>query len=131
GGIAQITLGTPNVQLALQEADELARSLNAGSIPAPLKKPNELNIGASLGSEALQKSLHAGMIGVIVVALFMIFYYRILALLASVSFVIYRFFLMFIIHSEVSTFIALIDSLILWISFVFRLFITRIDGIGK
>jgi protein-export membrane protein SecD len=131
GGNAQISMGTPNVQLALQEADELARSLNAGSIPAPLKKPNELNIGASLGTEALQKSLHAGLIGVILVALFMLLYYRFLGLLATVSLLIYGLFLMFVIQSQVPPFIALIVSLVLWIAFVFRLFKTRIDGLGK
>lgn len=131
GGTAQITLGTTNVQIALKEANELAQSLNAGSIPAPLKKPNELNIGASLGSEALQKSLNAGLLGMILVAAFMIFYYRFLGLLATVALFIYGLFLMFIIQAEVPPILALAVSLVMWIAFVYKLFQTKIDGFGK
>ncbi|MGE3278596.1 MAG: peptidylprolyl isomerase [Candidatus Altimarinota bacterium] len=131
GGTAQITMGTPQIDLALSEANELARSLNAGSIPAPLKKPNELNIGASLGNDALQKSLYAGLIGVILVAVFMILYYRFLGVLAAVALVIYGLFLLFVIQSQVPPVLALVVSLVFWIAFVFRLFKTRIDGLGK
>lgn len=131
GGNAQITLGTTNVQAALAEANELAQSLNAGSIPAPLKKPNELNVGASLGGEALDKSLYAGLIGVLLVAVFMILYYRFLGFIATVSLSIYGLFLVFIIQSQIPPVIAVALSLTMWIAFVFRLFQTKIDGLGK
>jgi preprotein translocase subunit SecD len=131
GGMAQISMGVTNVEVALNEANELARSLNAGSIPAPLKKPNELNIGASLGTEALQKSLYAGIIGVILVSVFMMLYYRLLGLLATGALIIYGLFMMFVIQSQVPAVLALIVSLVLWIAFIFRLFKTKIDGVGK
>lgn len=131
GGNAQITLGTANAQAALAEANDLAQSLNAGSIPAPLKKPNEYNVGASLGGEALQKSLHAGLLGILMVAIFMILYYRFLGFIATLSLGIYGLFLVFIIQSQIPPVIAVTLSLTMWIAFVFRLFQTKIDGLGK
>lgn len=131
GGNAQITLGTANIQLALKEANDLASSLNAGSIPAPLKKPNELNIGASLGEEALQTSIYAGIVGLLAVCVFMILYYRFLGILASIALFIYGLFLMFLIGSEISPPIALLISFGLWVSFAFTLIKSNIDLLGK
>lgn len=131
GGIAQITLGQTNVQVALQEANNLSQSLNAGSVPAPLKKPNELNIGATLGQESLQKSLMAGALGLLLVALFMILYYRFLGILAFLSLVVYGLFLTFVIQSEVMPLIAIAMTFVLWIAFSLRLFTAKIDGIAK
>jgi preprotein translocase subunit SecD len=131
GGQAQITLGQTNVQLALKEANDLAGSLNAGSIPAPLKRPNELNIGASLGIEALHKSLYAGALGLLLVVIFMTLYYRFMGFLASISLLLYGLFLLFIIQSELPPVIALTVSFVMWIAFVLRLFKSKIDGIGQ
>lgn len=131
GGQAQITLGTPNVQVALQEANELAQSLNAGSVPAPLKSPDELNVGATLGQESMAKSLYAGAIGLLLVALFMILYYRMMGILASVSLVVYGLFLTFIIQSQISPVLAVSLAFIMWIAFAVNLFRSKIDGLGK
>lgn len=131
GGIAQITLGISNPQIALQQANELARSLNAGSIPAPLRKPNELNIGASLGSDSLQKSLNAGMIGLLLLAAFMILYYRAQGVLACASLIVYGLFLTFLIQSELPPWIALLITFTLWISFALSLFRSKIDLSSK
>lgn len=131
GGSAQITLGISNVQVAIQQANELARSLNAGSIPAPLKKPNELNIGASLGDESLQKSIQAGMIGLLILAVFMLLYYRMQGLLACCSLIVYGLFLTFLIQSSLPAYLALIITFTLWISFALSLFRSRIDLSSK
>lgn len=131
GGQAQITLGTPQVEVALQEANELAQSLNAGSIPAPLKKPNELNIGASLGQESLQKSIYAGALGLILVALFMILMYRMMGVLAAVSLIVYGLFLTFIIQSQMDPLISVSLAFIMWVAFAISLFKSKVDGLGK
>lgn len=131
GGSAQITLGTTNVQVALQEANELARSLNAGSIPAPLKKPNELNIGATLGQDSLQRSVRAGILGLILVALFMILYYRFMGILASMSLIVYGLFLYFIIISQVPPIASIAITFAMWVAFAMGLFRSKIDGLGK
>lgn len=131
GGNAQITLGETNAQLALQEANNLAASLNAGSIPAPLKKPNEITISASLGDEAFQRSLKAGILGILLVALFMLLYYRFLGLIASAALLLYGLILIFVTQSEVPPSLAAFLSLILWIGFVFTLLKTKVDFLGK
>ncbi|MDP3975524.1 MAG: peptidylprolyl isomerase, partial [bacterium] len=131
GGNAQITLGQPNPQLALKEANELARSLNAGSIPAPLKKPNELTIGASLGQQSLEKSIQAGLIGFLLLASFMILYYRFLGVLACLSLLIYGLLLVFVIQSEISPALAILFTFVLWIAFALRLFKSKIDFFAK
>ncbi|MFO0780593.1 MAG: peptidylprolyl isomerase [Candidatus Gracilibacteria bacterium] len=73
GGKAQIT-----GRYTVEEAGNLARDLNTGAIPAPIVLAGQYTIGATLGQDALSKSLWAGLIGFILVALFMIIYYRLL-----------------------------------------------------
>jgi protein-export membrane protein SecD len=131
GGQAQITLGEANVERALKEANDLAQSLNAGSIPAPLKKPSELNIGASLGQESLNKSLYAGALGLILVAVFMILMYRMMGVLASISLIVYGLFLTFVIQSQISPLIAVSLAFGMWVIFAVTLFRSKVDGLGK
>jgi protein-export membrane protein SecD len=83
GGRAQIS-GS-----ALTEAKELVRRLNAGALPVPITLISQQTIGASLGSISLQKSLKAGIFGFLAVLLFIIFYYRLPGLLASLALLIY------------------------------------------
>jgi protein-export membrane protein SecD len=131
GGQAQITLGETRVEVALQQANELAQSLNAGSIPAPLKKPSELNIGASLGQDSLNKSLYAGAFGLILVAVFMIMIYRMLGLLAAISLIVYGLFLTFVIQSSISPLISISLAFAMWVTFAVSLFKSKVDGLGK
>lgn len=72
-----------------QEAKKLTLELNAGALPVPIKLVQQQNIGATLGGESVKKSLVAGLIGLILVAIFMIIYYRIPGLLAVIALVIY------------------------------------------
>jgi protein-export membrane protein SecD len=131
GGQAQITLGITDVQQALQEANELARNLNAGAIPAPLKKPNELNIGASLGADALQKSLKAGMIGLVLVAFFIILFYRFLGLIAVFSLCLYGIFLLFFIESTIPPSLSYLLAGVGWFVLAYQLLQSRFDSWSK
>lgn len=79
-----------------EEANQLAQNLNTGAIPAPVKLSGEYTVGASLGIEALQKSLMAGVIGLIAVSLFVILFYRLPGVVASIALVIYAVILIFV-----------------------------------
>lgn len=84
GGQAQIT-----GDFTLEEARQLVERFNAGALPAPIKLINQQTIGASLGSESLQKIIWAGLIGTVILIIFMIGYYRLFGLVASLALIIY------------------------------------------
>jgi preprotein translocase subunit SecD len=71
------------------QAKQLSTQLNAGALPAPIKIIEQRNIGAILGTESVQKSVRAGMIGLLMVILFMALYYGRLGILADVGLIIY------------------------------------------
>jgi protein-export membrane protein SecD len=73
----------------LEEAKELAQSLNAGALPVPIEMLSQKTIGPSLGERSISNSLTAGLVGLVLVALFMIVIYRLAGLLAVVSLAIY------------------------------------------
>ena len=70
-------------------ANELAIQLRYGSLPVPLKVVESRTIGPSLGEDSLQKSLVAGLIGLGIVMIFMVAYYRLPGLIADVALLIY------------------------------------------
>ncbi len=72
-----------------ESANSLAVQLRYGSLPIPLKVAESRVIGPTLGQDSLQKSLLAGVIGLIIVALFMIIYYRLPGVVAVISIIIY------------------------------------------
>lgn len=74
---------------ALQEAKLLAQRLNTGALPVPVTLVSQQTVGASLGNESLQKSLQAGLIGFLLVALFMIIFYRLPGAIAVLALCIY------------------------------------------
>ena len=76
-------------QFTIDQAKKLAIELNAGALPVPIKLVEQRSIGPTLGSESVQKSLMAGIIGLLLVAIFMIIYYRIPGLLAVLALLIY------------------------------------------
>jgi len=75
--------------LSLNEATELSQLLNAGRIPVPLNPIYEQTISPILGADFIDMSLLAGLIGVILVMLFMIIYYRLPGALASLALIFY------------------------------------------
>lgn len=84
-GQAVITMGRSNYQETLKEAQFIATTLRAGSLPAALEQLEERTVGPSLGSDAVNDAQFAGLIGVGLVFLFMIFYYRTLGVVANLT----------------------------------------------
>ncbi|HEY8197766.1 MAG TPA: protein translocase subunit SecD [Gemmatimonadales bacterium] len=78
----------------LQEAQDLALTLKAGALPIPLKIVEERQVGASLGSDSIQKGITAGLVGTLLVMLIMIGYYRASGVLAVISLAVYLLFTM-------------------------------------
>ena len=84
GGQGTITGGfTP------EEADQLATQLRFGSLPIPLRVDSTRQVGATLGELSIEASIRAGTIGVVVVLLFMLIYYRLPGFLADIALIIY------------------------------------------
>jgi preprotein translocase subunit SecD len=84
GGQATIT-----GNFSIDEAKLLVQRLNAGALPVPIEIVSQQTIGPALGQSSLDKSVQAGLIGFVLIALFMIVYYRLPGLLAVVSLAFY------------------------------------------
>jgi len=72
-----------------QSANDLAIQLRYGSLPVPVKVVESRTVGATLGEESVRKSLMAGMIGLGVVILFMLLYYRLPGFIADLALLVY------------------------------------------
>lgn len=90
---AAITDGTAIItgNFSVQEAKDLATRLNSGALPVPIKLISQETVGATLGKESVQKSVEAGIIGLLMIIVFMILYYRFPGLLATFALLIYAF----------------------------------------
>jgi len=75
--------------LTLKEGRVLAIQLNAGALPVPLKVVQQQDIGASLGADSLHRSVEAGVVGLALVFLFMVLYYRLPGFLAGLALLYY------------------------------------------
>jgi len=86
GGSAQI-----EGNFTMVEVEELANLLKSGALPLPLKQPPlyQEKVSATLGADFIEMSWLAGLIGILLVMFFMIAYYRIPGLLASLALVFY------------------------------------------
>ena len=94
GGAAVIT-GNYSIQEALQ----MANDLNTGAIDAPIILSGQYTISATLGDNALQVSLLAGLIGLIALAIYMIIYYRLLGVFAVLALTIYSIGIIFVLKT--------------------------------
>ncbi len=87
GGSAQIS-----GSFTYEDASDLAIILRVGALPAPVKIIQNLTVGASLGQDSINKGMSSGLLGTVLVLLFMMVYYRLsgvianLALLANILF---------------------------------------------
>lgn len=72
-----------------EEANRLVLQLKYGALPVPLKVAESSAIGPTLGRESVNKSLVAGAVGLVIVVLFMLLYYRLPGLLADIALIIY------------------------------------------
>ena len=73
----------------LQEAQDLALVLRAGALPAPLAIIEERTIGPSLGQDSIKDGIRAGIVGVVLVVLIMVTYYRLSGVLAVAALTLY------------------------------------------
>jgi len=73
----------------LEEVQQLAIQLQYGALPIPLKIETVRSVGPSLGQDSIQRSLRAGLVGLGIVLLFMLIYYRLPGLLADIALVLY------------------------------------------
>ncbi|KKW41688.1 MAG: Protein translocase subunit SecD [Candidatus Magasanikbacteria bacterium GW2011_GWA2_56_11] len=73
----------------ITEARLLAQRLNAGALPVPVELISQQAIGATLGAESLATSLKAGVIGALLIMIFMILIYRLPGLISVVSLCLY------------------------------------------
>jgi preprotein translocase subunit SecD len=84
GGQAQIS-----GSFTQQSANDLATGINSGSLPVDLVALDVTQVSATLGAQSVKLSIAAGMLGLAIVVLFMIVYYRVPGLLASLALLFY------------------------------------------
>lgn len=84
--------GSITGNFTLEEARTLALQLRFGRLPIPLRVESTRQIGATLGQQSIEASIQAGTIGVIMVLLFMLIYYRLPGLLANLALITYALF---------------------------------------
>jgi len=70
---------------SIDEAQELATTLQIGALPISLKLISQTQVSATLGSEALHEGVKAGIVGLALVIIFLLLYYRFLGLIASIA----------------------------------------------
>ncbi len=84
GGHAEIT-----GDFTREKAQATVDILNAGALPVNIAIIEESSIGPLLGKASLEKSIQAGLVGIVIVMLFMIIYYRLPGLFADIALIIY------------------------------------------
>ncbi|HIU92025.1 MAG TPA: protein translocase subunit SecD [Candidatus Limenecus avicola] len=87
GGHAQISGGDSG--FAYEEAKKMVDLLNAGALPVPAKIIEESLVGPTLGADSIAKSKTAGIVGIGLVMIFMLLYYRLPGAIADVALIIY------------------------------------------
>lgn len=70
-------------------ARELVGRFNSGALPVPIELLSTQTVGATLGEKALHSGVKAGLLGVIIVAFFLVFWYRLPGLISTVALAIY------------------------------------------
>ena len=86
--VIQGKLGSENritARFSTQEADELAKVLKAGALPATLKYLHQLTVGASLGRDSIRDGVRASIAAMAFITIFMLVYYRLSGLNAIVA----------------------------------------------
>ncbi len=81
--------GTISGDFTPEEAQKLALQLRFGSLPIPLKIESTRNVGATLGAQSVENSIRAGAVGVAMVLIFMMAYYRLPGILADLALLFY------------------------------------------
>ncbi len=97
GGKATISGGGEG--FTIEEAKKLVQRLNAGALSAPISLSNQRTVSATAAEDALNRIIIAGIIGMALVALFMVGYYRFLGVFAVLTLLIYTAFALAIFKS--------------------------------
>ncbi len=89
-----ITGGNAIIQgrFTAQQANDLAVQLRGGALPVSVEIVENRTVGATLGRDSIQRSVYAGIGGLVLVLVFMVFYYRLPGIIADVALVIYSLF---------------------------------------
>lgn len=82
--------------MSQEEALDLSLQIKSGALPLELKEVKSTLIGPTLGQDALDSSINAGIVGFLLVVLFMIFYYRVPGFVASIALVLYTTVILFV-----------------------------------
>ena len=75
--------------LSIEQADDLAIQLNAGALPIPIQLIREQDVDATLGAESVNKSMVAGIVGLLLVLGFLMVYYRLPGVLSAGALIVY------------------------------------------
>jgi len=98
--VVQVQITDGNARITNMESTEtakrIAQLIKSGALPVTLKPLSVRSIGPTLGTDALQKSVLAGIVGIILVMIFMLVYYRLAGLIADIALVIYMLIELFI-----------------------------------
>lgn len=90
--VIQERIGGGNAQISgsfsMDEAKDLAIVLKAGALPAPIKMLQNITVGPSLGTDSIEAGKRAGMIGTILVVIFMVIYYRLSGVIADFALIL-------------------------------------------
>jgi preprotein translocase subunit SecD len=89
GGTASITGG-----FDAQGAARLSQQLQGGALPVPVEVVENRTVGATLGQDSIQRSIYAGLFGLLLVLIFMVIYYRLPGLIANIALLLYALFTM-------------------------------------
>ncbi|EKE04843.1 MAG: protein-export membrane protein SecD [uncultured bacterium] len=73
----------------VDEANEMSDLLNSGALPVPIKLVEEKTVGATLGADSVAKSVKAGLVGLVMVMLFMILLYGKYGVVADLALIVF------------------------------------------
>lgn len=87
----KITGGSASIsgKFTAEEAKLLVKRLNSGALPVPISLISQKTVEASLGSKSIDNSMKAGLLGLLLVSIFMILYYRLPGVLSVLSLMVY------------------------------------------
>ena len=74
---------------SVEEAKEISDFLNAGALPVDIEIMSSMTVSPTLGAQSLQQSLVAGAIGLLLVIIFMLVYYKLPGITANIALVVY------------------------------------------
>lgn len=92
-GFSNGPIRSKNIQITgdftVEEAKRLADILNAGSLPVNLEEMYSTSVGAQFGEQAMSKTIYAGFIGIAIIFLYMMVYYRFPGVIATLTLSVY------------------------------------------